>query len=67
MLINFCFGKFLHYPYVLFLGEDIPNFSGNHACMHACMCVCVCECMMVCGSKILSFYSIPRRQPWSDT
>ena len=37
MLINFRFGKFLHYPYVLFLGEVMPNFSGDHACM----CVCV--------------------------
>jgi hypothetical protein len=37
ILINFRFGKFLHYPYVLFLGEVMPNFSGDHACM----CVCV--------------------------
>jgi hypothetical protein len=37
MLINFCFGKLLHYPYVLFLGEVMPNFSGDHACMHVCV------------------------------
>jgi hypothetical protein len=61
MLINFHFGKILHYPYVLFLGEVMPNFSDDHACM------CVCECMMVCSSKVPFFYSIPRRQPWSDT
>jgi hypothetical protein len=41
MLINFRFGKFLHYPYVLFLGEVMPNFSGDHAFMHVCVCVCV--------------------------
>jgi hypothetical protein len=29
MLINFCFGKLLHYPYVLFTGNVIPNFSGD--------------------------------------
>jgi hypothetical protein len=50
MLINFRFGKFLHYPYVLFLGEVMSNFSGDHACMHMCVCVCVCECMMMCDS-----------------
>jgi hypothetical protein len=38
MLINFRFGKFLHYPYVLFLGEVMPNFSGDHACMHVSVC-----------------------------
>jgi hypothetical protein len=37
MLINFRFGKFLHYPYVLFLGEVMPNFSGDHACMYVCV------------------------------
>jgi hypothetical protein len=37
MLINFRFGKFLYYPYVLFLGEVMPNFSGDHACMHVCV------------------------------
>jgi hypothetical protein len=29
MLINFCFGKLLHYPYVLFIGKVMPNFSGD--------------------------------------
>ena len=29
MLIHFCFGKFLHYSYVLFIGKVMPNF-----CMH---------------------------------
>jgi hypothetical protein len=29
MLINFCFGKVLHYPYVLFIGKVMPNFSGD--------------------------------------
>jgi hypothetical protein len=37
MLINFRFGKFLHYPYVLFLGEVMLSFSGDHACMHVCV------------------------------
>jgi hypothetical protein len=33
MLINFCFGKLLHYPYVLFIGKVMPNFSGDdHIC-----------------------------------
>ena len=40
MLIHFRFGKFLHHPYVLLLGEVMPNFSGDHA--YACMCVCLC-------------------------
>jgi hypothetical protein len=39
MLINFRFGTFLHYPYVLFLGEVMPNISGDHACMHVRVCV----------------------------
>jgi hypothetical protein len=31
MLINFCFGKLLHYPYVLFIGKVMPNFfSDDH-------------------------------------
>jgi hypothetical protein len=31
MLINFCFGKLLHYPYVLFIGKVMPkNFSDEH-------------------------------------
>jgi hypothetical protein len=29
MLINFCFGKLLHYPYILFIGKVMPNFSGD--------------------------------------
>jgi hypothetical protein len=29
MLINFYFGKLLHYPYVLFIGKVMPNFSGD--------------------------------------
>jgi hypothetical protein len=29
MLINFCFGKLLHYPYVLFIEKVMPNFSGD--------------------------------------
>lgn len=36
-LIHFRFGKFLHYPYVLPLGEVMPNFSGD---VHACVCMC---------------------------
>ena len=39
MLIHFRFGKFLHYPYVLLLGEVMPHFSGDHACV--CLCVCM--------------------------
>jgi hypothetical protein len=39
MLINFHFSKFLHYPYILFLGDVMLNFSGDHACMHVCVCV----------------------------
>ena len=35
MLIHFRFGKFLHYPYVLFLGKVMPNFSGDH--VHVCV------------------------------
>src|SRR3954471_2384722 len=42
MLIHFRFGKFLHHPYVLVLGEVMPNFSGGHA--YACMCVSMCGC-----------------------
>ena len=33
MLIHFRFGKFLHHPYVLLLGEVMPNFSGEHSCV----------------------------------
>jgi hypothetical protein len=29
MLINFCFGKLLHYPYDIFIGKVMPNFSGD--------------------------------------
>jgi hypothetical protein len=29
ILINFYFGKLLHYPYVLFIGKVMPNFSGD--------------------------------------
>jgi hypothetical protein len=29
MLINFCFDKLLHYPYVLFIGKVMLNFFGN--------------------------------------
>ena len=39
MLIHFRFGKFLHYPYVLPLGEVMPNFSGDHACVWVSVCV----------------------------
>ena len=35
MLIHFRFGKFFHHPYVIVLGEVMPNFSGDHA--YACM------------------------------
>ena len=46
-LIHFRFGKFLYYPYVLPLGEVMPNFSA--LCIplgevHACVCMC-------CGSN----------------
>ena len=37
MLIHFHFGKFLHYPYVLVLGEVMPNFFVEHACVYACI------------------------------
>jgi len=41
-LIHFRYGKFLHYPYFLTLGEVMPNFSA--LCIplgedHACVCV----------------------------
>ena len=41
MLIHFHFGKFLHHPYVLLLGEVMPNFFVEHACL--CMCVCMLQ------------------------
>ena len=40
VLIHFHFGKFLHHPYVLLLGEVMANFFVEHACL--CMCVCAC-------------------------
>ena len=43
MLIHVRFGKFLHHPYVLVLGEVMPNFSGDHA--YACVCVSFCGCV----------------------
>ena len=36
MLIHFHFGKLLHYPYVLLMGEVMPNFFGDG---HACVCM----------------------------
>ena len=62
-LIHFRFGKFLHYPYVLPLGEVMPNFSaaciplGEVRPMHVCACVAV---LIFC-----SVYTIGR-QPWSS-
>ena len=48
MLIHFRFGKFLHvyHPYVLLLGEVLPNFSGDH--VYAWMCVSLCGCACIC-------------------
>ena len=36
MLIHFHFGKILHCPYVLLIGEVMTNFSGD---VHACVCM----------------------------
>ena len=52
MLIHFHFGKFLHHPYVLLLGEVMPNFFIEQACL--CMCVCMLWLILI---NILYMYT----------
>ena len=50
MLIHFHFGKLLHYPYVLLIGEVMPNFFDDvHACCGSnfLLYICVCRATMV--------------------